>query len=208
MGPCVRRDDDDGVRGAASRLNHQRLWNTGSPAFAGDDAKWTRGALLPPKKLLAGSFARLPSPGGGGSDYMSAAKCEPGWGDGLSSRTVPRLRDHPTPPLRVDPPPPGEGKRSRALTETRASKTRLRILAAHYARVAAKIFRPTKGVGNAGCRCTRSRACSVVNTRVSHHGYAETPGIPARNGVNGFLRALPGDRLSNAHIFVAERCGD
>ena len=34
----------------------------------------------------------------------------------------------------------------------------------------------------------------VVNTRVSHHGYAETPGIPARNGVNGFLRALPSDR--------------
>ena len=34
----------------------------------------------------------------------------------------------------------------------------------------------------------------VVNTRVSHHGYAETPGIPARDGFNGFLRALPGDR--------------
>ncbi len=30
----------------------------------------------------------------------------------------------------------------------------------------------------------------VVNTRVSHHGYAETPGIPARNGFNGLLRAL------------------
>jgi hypothetical protein len=34
---------------------------------------------------------------------MSAAKCEPGWGEGLSSRTVSELRDHPTPPLRVDP---------------------------------------------------------------------------------------------------------
>lgn len=41
---------------------------------------------------------------------MSAAKCETGWGDGVSTRTVPVLRDHPTPPLRVDPPPPGEGK--------------------------------------------------------------------------------------------------
>src|SRR5271154_2005164 len=51
-----------------------------------------------------------------------------------------------------------------------------------------------EGVGNAGCQRTRSRACSVVNTRVSHHGYAETPGIPARNGFNGFLRTLPGDR--------------
>jgi hypothetical protein len=46
---------------------------------------------------------------------MSAAKCDPGWGEGLSSQTVPRLRDHPTPPLRVDPPPPGEGKKSQLL---------------------------------------------------------------------------------------------
>src|SRR6202521_6113358 len=53
---------------------------------------------------------------------------------------------------------------------------------------------PKEGVGNAGCQRTRSRWCSVVNTRVSHHGYAETPGIPARNGFNGFLRTLPGDR--------------
>ena len=45
-----------------------------------------------------------------------------------------------------------------------------------------------------GARCTRSRACCVVNTRVSHHGYTGSPGIPARNGFNGFLRALPGDR--------------
>jgi hypothetical protein len=34
----------------------------------------------------------------------------------------------------------------------------------------------------------------VVSTRVSHHGRTGTPGIPARDGVNGFLRALPGDR--------------
>ena len=45
-----------------------------------------------------------------------------------------------------------------------------------------------------GARCTRSLACSVKNTRVSHHGRTGTPGIPARNGFNGFLRALPGDR--------------
>ena len=45
-----------------------------------------------------------------------------------------------------------------------------------------------------GARCTRSRAWSVVNTRVSHHGYTGSPGIPARNGFNGFLRTLPGDR--------------
>ena len=34
----------------------------------------------------------------------------------------------------------------------------------------------------------------VVNTRVSPHGYPGSPGIPARNGFNGFLRALLGDR--------------
>src|ERR1700737_3633678 len=45
-----------------------------------------------------------------------------------------------------------------------------------------------------GARRTRSLACSVKNTRVSHHGRTGTPGIPARNGFNGFLRALPGDR--------------
>ena len=32
--------------------------------------------------------------------------------------------------------------------------------------------RPSKeGAGNAGCECTRSRACSVESTRVSHHEY-------------------------------------
>src|SRR5258708_30897803 len=54
-----------------------------------------------------------PSPGGGGSYRI--ARCDTGWGDGLSSRTPPVLRDHPTPvfiPLRcmqTDPPPLGEG---------------------------------------------------------------------------------------------------
>src|SRR6476620_11243229 len=46
-----------------------------------------------------------------------------------------------------------------------------------------------------GAQCTRSRAWCVVNTRVSHREVTgKTPGIPARNGFNGFLRALPGDR--------------
>ena len=46
-----------------------------------------------------------------------------------------------------------------------------------------------------GARCTRSRACSVESTRVSHHGRTGSPGIPARNGFNGFLRTLPGDEF-------------
>jgi hypothetical protein len=46
-----------------------------------------------------------------------------------------------------------------------------------------------------GAQCTRSRACSVENTRVSHHGYTGNhPAFPHANGFNGFLRALPGDR--------------
>src|ERR1700674_5758783 len=58
------------------------------------------------------------------------------------------------------------------------------------------IMRPEKqrAWGMPGARRTRSLACSVKNTRVSHHGRTGTPGIPARNGFNGLFRALPGDR--------------
>jgi hypothetical protein len=48
--------------------------------------------------------------------------------------------------------------------------------------------------GMPGARRTRSLVCKVESTRVSHHGHTGSPGIPARNGFNGFLRALPGDR--------------
>jgi hypothetical protein len=48
--------------------------------------------------------------------------------------------------------------------------------------------------GMPGARCTRSRACRIGSTRVSHHEFTGTPGIPARDGFNGFLRTLPGDR--------------
>jgi hypothetical protein len=84
---------------------------------------------------------------------------------------------------------------SRLSQAMRATKlqTHRRIPATHRARVVANSSAP-EGVGNAGCPMHRSRACSVVNTRVSHHGYTGSPGIPARNGFNGFLRALPGDR--------------
>jgi hypothetical protein len=60
----------------------------------------------------------------------------------------------------------------------------------------ARKSRPLKseGAGNAGRRCARSRACSVVNTRVSHHGHTGNTRHSPRNGFNGFLHALPGDR--------------
>jgi len=42
--------------------------------------------------------------------------------------------------------------------------------------------------------------CAEKSTRVSHHEYAGTPGIPARNGFNGFLRA---PRRSGLFVTVA-----
>src|SRR6202165_1161018 len=44
-----------------------------------------------------------------------------------------------------------------------------------------------------GAQCARSRACSVENTHVSHHGHTGITRHSPRNGFNGFLRALPGD---------------
>jgi len=55
---------------------------------------------------------------------------------------------------------------------------------------------PKEGVGNAGRTMhPRSRVHLVVvkSTRVTT-STPKSPGIPARNGFNGFLRALPGDR--------------
>jgi len=45
-----------------------------------------------------------------------------------------------------------------------------------------------------GARCARSLACSVKNTRVSHHGHTGFTRHSPRNGFNGLFRALPGDR--------------
>ena len=54
---------------------------------------------------------------------------------------------------------------------------------------------PKEGAGNAGCPShPQPRAQRVESTRVRHHRSTASPGIPARNGFNGFLRALPGDR--------------
>jgi hypothetical protein len=63
-----------------------------------------------------------------------------------------------------------------------------------------------------GAQCTRSLACeSKKHTSVITTGSPETPGAPTRNGFNGFLRALPGDRLfvtvANGYGFVTARSG-
>jgi len=75
-------------------------------------------------------------------------------------------------------------------------QTRVRDPATQCARVVDDSSAPLEGVGNAGCPLhPRSRVHLVVveRTRVTT-STPESPGIPARNGFNGFLRALPGDR--------------
>jgi hypothetical protein len=55
---------------------------------------------------------------------------------------------------------------------------------------------PLEGVGNAGCPLhprPRVHLVLVERTRVTT-STPESPDVPARNGFNGFLRALPGDR--------------
>ena len=59
-----------------------------------------------------------------------------------------------------------------------------------------QISRPRnqRAQGMPGAWCARSLACRVENTRVSHHGHTGNTRHSPRNGFNGFLRALPGDR--------------
>src|SRR5712691_11498891 len=55
---------------------------------------------------------------------------------------------------------------------------------------------PKKGVGNAGCPLhpqSRVHFVLVERTRATT-STPESPDVPARNGFNGFLRALLGDR--------------
>ncbi|HXM33974.1 MAG TPA: hypothetical protein VN920_02190, partial [Pyrinomonadaceae bacterium] len=55
---------------------------------------------------------------------------------------------------------------------------------------------PDRGRGE--CRVPAAPAASCAKCgnahECRHHESTGTPGIPARNGFNGFLRALPGDR--------------
>jgi hypothetical protein len=69
---------------------------------------------------------------------------------------------------------------------------------------------PKEGVGNAGCPLhprPRVHLVLVERTRVTT-STPESPDVPARNGFNGFLRALPGDRAllppSPADMFLSK----
>ena len=59
----------------------------------------------------------------------------------------------------------------------------------------ARVARPKQRArGKPGARRTRGRAWCVVSTRVSHHRFTGSIRLSPRNGFNGFLRALLGDR--------------
>ena len=67
----------------------------------------------------------------------------------------------------------------------------------------------SEGAGNAGRRSTRSRACSVVSTRVSHHGCAGNTRHSPRNGFNacsvlspatGFFAAVAPEKLASQEL--------
>jgi hypothetical protein len=114
---------------------------------------------------------------------LSAAKCETGWGDGLStSSTVQgeRPSPHPAAPFsRVDPPPPGEGKRG----------TRLRLLAACFARALLSIFLalPSEGAGNAGCTLhPRSRVQNCAKKRTRAYRFSGGIRHSLRNGFTAY----------------------
>ncbi len=108
----------------------------------------------------------------------------------LSSNTPSRSRGAVRPRFALKFPPSkaeGAGNAGRRCARSRAWWVRPRF---------ALKFPPSKaeGAGNAGRRCARSRAWWVVSTRVSHHGHTGITRHSPRNGFNGFLRALPGDR--------------
>jgi hypothetical protein len=110
------------------------------------------------------------------------------------------MRDcHPTPSrislrsMRADPAPPGEGKRTRSSREF--SQT-CENLPRRGAPETLKISRPSVGVGNAGCPGTRSRACSVGSTRVSHHEYPDHPAFPHAMVLTAYIALSPATNSS------------
>jgi hypothetical protein len=118
---------------------------------------------------------------------------------GSVARHCERKRSHPWPHPQED----GSLRGVRSRAQTRGvcrRRLRLRYESAFSRRECARacINLSTlhkKGVGNAGClahpqpRMQNKKAYELVTT-----GSPDSPGIPARNGFNGFLRALPGDR--------------
>jgi hypothetical protein len=86
------------------------------------------------------------------------------------------------------------GAHSRCALARNDVKPQLRDPAARCARVVHQSFAPERAWGMPA-QCTRSLVCEGRGRmHTSRTGPPESPGIPARNGFNGLLRALPGDR--------------
>ena len=102
-----------------------------------------------------------------------------------------------------------------AIVKQHRHRHSLRDLAAHFARVLLTTSRPLRNRGRSatlkrgrrrpsrgaqgrpGARCTRGLACKGRKKDAHEHtGSAEAVRPSLRNGFNGLLRALPGDRLS------------
>ena len=58
--------------------------------------------------------------------------------------------------------------------------------------------------GKPGARCTRSRACRIGSTRVSHHRFTGTPGLPCAMVLAAYLELSPVTGLS-CHRRYADR---
>src|SRR6266852_8453425 len=94
----------------------------------------------------------------------------------------------------------------------RSRQTHVRDLAAQCARAVDKSL-AQRGRGERRVPVAPAASCAlgIGRTHTSNNEYTETPGIPARNGFNGFLRALPGDRAllppSSANMFCLSPVG-
>src|ERR1700693_1937973 len=55
--------------------------------------------------------------------------------------------------------------------------------------------RNQRAQGKPGARCTRSRACSVESTRVSHHRFTGTPGLPCAMVLTVYFALSPATGL-------------
>jgi len=56
--------------------------------------------------------------------------------------------------------------------------------------------------GKPGARCTRSRVCSVESTRVSHHRFTGTPGLPRAMVLTVSFVLSPDLHLRKIRIFL------
>src|SRR3954451_17785066 len=83
------------------------------------------------------------------------------------------------------------------MCRNRSSNSRLHSRGARNARVMHESSGPNKkrAQGMPGAQCARSLACKIRKAyERSHHGHTGYTRHSPRNGFNGFLRALPGDR--------------